>query len=222
MNILLFGKQTYAQITEAKLGKNQLTASITYPFFRTFSFGYERMISKKGIIRLNGSIQSLSNKDSYKSTQILLFGVTLNKHKVFTSNSISVGYGFLIIPKAGFYVASDLTYRYNYFENKYFYQCVGMDMDSKVSLLSEYHHEYGLQNMAGIKLTIVKYRGIRLIADFNAGVGFYYSNQKHLLIADIQGNCSAVEVRYYDEPIETHIVEMTTLVILRAGLGINF
>ena len=134
MNILLFGKQTYAQITEAKLGKNQLTASITYPFFRTFSFGYERMISKKGIIRLNGSIQSLSNKDSYKSTQILLFGVTLNKHKVFTSNSISVGYGFLIIPKAGFYVASDLTYRYNYFENKYFYQCVGMDMDSKVSL----------------------------------------------------------------------------------------
>lgn len=204
----MFVNQAYAQTTEAKPGKNQLTAAIAYPFFRTYTVGYERMISKKGFVRINASVQPQSKKDSYEWKVFFVFYTDVNKQSVFTGKSISVGYGYFILPRAGFYLAADLTYRYNYFENKYYYQCTDMSSDSKVSLLSEYHHEYGLQNMAGIKLAIIKYRGIRLVADFNAGIGIYYSDQKHLLIADRQGTCSAAGLRYYDEPIETHVVEM--------------
>lgn len=212
----------HPQSTTTKSGKNYFSASIAYPFFRTYTFGYARTISKNGFIRLNASIQPISKKDSYEHKMLFMFYFDINKQRVFTSKSLSVGYGYFILPKVGFYLAADITYRYNYFENKYYYQCAGTSLDSKVSLLSEYHHEYGLQNIAGIKLPITKYKEIRIVADFNIGLGIYWSDQKHLLIADRRGTCSSTDLQYYEKPIESHVVKVTTIAIISVGLGIGF
>ena len=222
ISALLFRTKSYSQITDTVNPKNCVGAGIAYPLFRTFTVGYERMITKKGFIRVNASVQPLSKKNSYKSKELFLFSVIVNKQKVFTSRSFSAGYGYMIIPRVGFYIATDLTYRYNYFENKYYYECVGTTLDSKVSLVSEYHNDYGLQAMVGIKVVIKKYKGIRFVCDFNAGNGLFLSYQKHLLIAERKGTCSINNLQYFPKPKETHVVTMSSLIILRAGLGIVF
>lgn len=98
---------------------------------------------------------------------------------MFTSNTVSLGYGYFIIPRSGFFIAVDLSYQYNYFENKYHYDCAGTSSDSKASLESEYHNDYGLQSIIGLKLVLKKLRKISFVADLNGGVGIYLSNQKH-------------------------------------------
>ena len=222
ISVLLFQTKSYSQSTDSVNFRNYIGAGITYPFFRTFTVVYERMISPKGFIRVNASVQPLSKKNSYKKNTLVLISYDVNKQKVFTSSSFSVGYGYKIIPRAGFYFAADLTYRYNYFEDKYYYECVGTDSDSKVSLVSEYHNDYGLQAMAGIKVVIKKYKGIRFVCDFNVGNGLFLSYQKHLLIAERKGTCSNNNLQYFPEPQETNVVTMSSLTILRAGLGIIF
>jgi hypothetical protein len=219
---VFLGGHVQCQTVNTEQGKNYLTAALAYPLFRTFIFGYDRMITENGFIRLNLSRQTLSDKDSYETKYYSMFIQLTDKRKVFTSRSFSVGYGHFLLPKVGFYVAVDLTYRYRFFENKYHYDCVGSDSDSKVSLGSEYRNEYGLQNMAGIKLIIIKYKGICLVADFNLGVGFYWSVQEQLLIAERQGVCVAIDLQYYDTPVETQVGKITGLGIVRAGFGFNF
>jgi hypothetical protein len=219
---MVFMGTTQGQTSNTGNDKNYLTAAIAYPFLRTYVIGYDRMITENGFIRLNLSRQTLSDKDSYETKHYNMFIQLTDKGQVFTSRSFSVGYGHFLIPKVGFYVAVDLTYRYRFFENKYHYDCVGSDGDSKVSLRSEYRNEYGLQNMAGIKLNIIKYKGIRLVADFNLGVGFYWSAQEQWLIAERQGVCIAIDLQYYDTPVKTHLDKLTGLVIARAGLGFIF
>ncbi|NQU35550.1 MAG: hypothetical protein HQ521_20180 [Bacteroidetes bacterium] len=222
ISALLFYNNSYSQTTDTLTLKNYVGVGIAYPFFRTFTVGYERMITKKGFIRVNASGQPLSKKNSYKKNTLVLISYDVNKQKVFTSSSFSVGYGYMIIPRAGLYIATDLTYRYNYFEDKYYYECVGTDSDSRVSLASEYHNDYGLQAMVGIKVVIKKYKGIRFVCDFNAGNGLYLSNQKHVLIAERKGRCSINDLQYFPEPQETNVVTISSLIILRAGLGIIF
>jgi len=219
---LLFLTKSYSQTTDTVNLKNYVGVGIAYPLFRTITIGYERMITKNGFIRVNASGQPLSKKNSYKRNTLVLLTYDVNKQKVFTSSSFSVGYGYMIIPWAGFYIATDLTYRYNYFEDKYYYECVGTDHDSKVSLVSEYHNDYGLQAMVGIKMIIKKYKGIRFVCDFNVGNGLFLSYQKHLLIAERNGTCSNNDLQYFPKPQESHVVTMSSLAILRAGLGIIF
>ncbi|MCF8347208.1 MAG: hypothetical protein K9G61_00220 [Bacteroidales bacterium] len=219
---LTFNKLAHGQVFTRAPGKNYVTAVLSYPFFRTCNFGYERMITKHGFVRINISRQTLSERDSY-NTRYYFFIIAVNdKAKVFTSRSYGVGFGYFFLPKVGFYAVVDLTYRYRFYENKYHYDCVGTSRDSKVSLLSEYHNEYGVQNMAGIKIPIITSKGIRLYADFNLGVGFFWSEQKHFLIAHVQGSCSSSRLQYYEDPIETHLAEPTGMLIVRGGLGFNF
>lgn len=217
-----FSNHLHSQTKDTKLLRNYITTGLAFPFFRTLTFGYERMLNEKGIIRVNISIQSLSKKDSYETKHVMLFFTTDNKQKVFTSNSISVGYGYFILPRTGFYIAGDLSYRYNYFENKYHYDCVGTSSDSKTSFESEYHNDYGLQSIAGFKLVLKKLKQMNFIIDLNGGLGLYLSNQKHVLIAERQGACSSNDLQYFPEPKETYLVTILPSMVLNVNLGINF
>lgn len=223
--LFLFGAllQSYSQDEKVSSFNNGVIVGWEYPFFRTFSFGYQRMINETEFLKIDISFQPSSTHESYKSKEFMLMQIqNYNKSRVFTARAISFGYGQFVFPKIGFYVSGEVGYRYKYFENKYYFQCVSSSFSSKVSLRSEFYDEFEIKGFVGFRVNIAKLGKASFVADFNIGAGGVISIQEHLVIADKQGYCTSDDLVYYDEPKKSHIVRVLPTVVLRGRVGIIF
>lgn len=183
------------------------------------------MITEKGFITVNAAVQAKSPYEYYEQKQIgLLYIENWNKNRVFTSKSISAGYGQFLIPKVGFYVALEVRYQYRYFENKYYYECRGTSSDSKASLRSEYHHNIGIMPVAGYRLVIIKGGKLSFISDFNFGLMLGMSIQENYIHGEAQGTCSPNNPywQYYPEAQTDNINAPDIASVFRIKIGIIF
>lgn|GEM_PF-2185988 len=222
--ILLINDVVISQDTVFISQNNSMNIGIENRFVKTVSFGLQRMISSRDFIIVNAAIQSKSPYNSYNHEQIGPFFVVFNKNKVFTSKSISVGYGRFIIPKSGLYLSGEFRYQNRYFDNVYFYQCTGMSSDSEVSLLSEHHNNIGITPVVGYRLVLVKGKKLSFISDFNYGQSIGISIQENLIHGEAKGSCNpnSEYMKYYPTPIVNNKTVAWFHSVIRIKVGIIF
>jgi len=189
------------QDTIVKSYKNAFTFNISRVLLLEGRLGYERNISSRNIIRVTigykfpVSTQYYEPLNSFFATPIYL--------KVNKGPYVSLGYSFMIIPKANFYISPEVYYQYNYFDNKYYKLCVGSISNSEISLRSRSLEKSGIKILVGKKVCLNPHAKFRVLFDFFVGYGLQYWNEEQTIFAKTQGTCSINaldENHYYDPP----------------------
>ena len=201
--------------------KNYITTDLITPIFRKFTLQYERMISESDFIRFGIGYQYPKNTDSYESQNYVLLKLN-NKNTVTTSYSVSAGWGRFLKPGNRFYLGGELFYSYQFYENKYYYDCAGTSSDSYVYLESEFNNVYGANFIIGYKIEIPERGKIRFVIEPYGGLGLALANIKKTTYGKSHGTCGLSYFRYYDEPVVEILNTIAPSVKIGLRIGIRF
>lgn len=219
--VFCVSKTTFSQTDGVKPIKNYLTTNILKPIRSEYTLRYERLITLRDFIRFDIGYKNPRNNDSYENKMTVLIKTT-NKWTIVSSYTFSVGYGRFLIQQTGFYLAIDLSYRYNYYDHKYYYDCVGTSSDSYVYLESEFNDNFGIRPQVGYKLAVNHKNRIRFVIDGYIGYGFYYNVQKYILYGQDHGSCSLTYFQYLPAPEETNSSSLKVPFIFGVNIGMGF
>jgi len=198
---LLYVNSAYSQDKERKTYKNAVTFNVLRLGLCEVRFGYERKLTERHIIRTNLGIQFPVSSESFGNISAVLFEIPYY-YKVSKGIYLAMGYNYVIIPRSGFYVSSEIYFNYNFYDNKYYDFVVGMSHDSYVSLQSMDITKAGLKFLMGRKLTMHPSKETRMQFDFFWGAGIQYRQEELTIFKKAYGVAVSTmdEVPYFDPP----------------------
>jgi hypothetical protein len=198
---LLCFNSVYSQDPERKTYKNAVTFNVLRLALLEARFGYERKLSERHLVRTTLGIQFPVSSESFGN--ISSFPVIPYYYKVSKGIYLAMGYNYVIIPRKGFYISSEIYFNYNSYDEKYYTMLVGMDMDSYVSLQSMDLTKTGIKFLMGRKLTMHPSKETRMQFDFFWGAGIQYRQENITIYKKLVGTTNIdnlSEIPYFDPP----------------------
>ena len=149
---------------------NSLTVNLTRFILNEARIGYERKFTEHEAGRIVLGFQYPTSSTSFNTVPVG-FGYAPKFYKVSKGIYAGVGYSYMFGKHLSAYVSGEIYFSYNYYNDKYYHYCVGMDMDSYVSLQSMNLNKTGLKILIGKKVRIVSGGKAGLELDIFAGAG---------------------------------------------------
>jgi len=171
--------------------KNKVTLNVGRLILNEARFGYERQLKERHTLRAVIGLQYPTSSLSFYSVPVGL-GYIPDYYRVSKGIYLGVGYNYTLGILSKIYISTEVYYNYNYYDKKYYHFCVGMDMDSYVSLESMKLKKTGLKIIFGKKARIISGNKIGLELDFFAGLGIQYRIEELTIFEKSGGSC------YYD------------------------
>jgi len=191
---------------ENKTYRNNLTLNVGRLFLNEARLGYEKQLTERHAFRTIIGFQYPTSSVSFNSVA-LGPGHVPNYYKVSKGIYLGLGYNYTLGIQSRIYLSAEAYFNYNYYDKKYYHYCVGMDMDSYVSLESMNLKKTGIKIIFGKKARILSGNKIGLELDFFAGIGIQYRIEELTIFEKSNGSCSYDYSELYvkDPPeINTH------------------
>jgi hypothetical protein len=189
--LLLFSQTdqvTAQEQPQPKTFRNNITVNITRLFLLEPRIGYEFSLTERHIVRATVGIKLSTSAGTFKS---FAEGIPKN-YQVTKGGYVSVGYNYVFNTRFKFYVSAEIYYHYLFYNDKYYRNCTGMDMESYVSLQSLDLEKGGLKILSGKKMMLVSGGKAGLSMDFFVGLGVQYRYEDLTVYEKKEGDC------YYD------------------------
>jgi len=191
--IQILNLESYAQeeTKEKTTYKNNITLNLGRFVLNEARFGYERHLTERHTLRAIIGFQYPTNSESFNSIPIIFpfFTYPSYYYKVSKGIYLGAGYSYILGIRSGIYISAEAYFNYNYYDKKYYHFCVGMDMDSYVSLESMKLKKTGLKIIFGKKARIISGRKTGLELDFFAGFGIQYRIEELTIFEKRNGSC---------------------------------
>lgn len=200
---LLNFNSLYAQDPDRKAYKNALTFNVLRLALCEARFGYERKLAERHIIRTTLGIQFPVSSEEFKN---YIFEMPYY-YMVSRGIYIAIGYNYMIIPRSGFYISSEIYFNYNFYDNKYFTCLVGTSMDSFISLQTMDLTKTGIKFLMGRKVSMHPSKETRMQFDFFWGAGIQYRQEELVIFKKLVGTTNIEDIKDYpnSDPPETEV-----------------
>lgn len=185
--------------------KNRITINAGRLILNEVRFGYERLLNNRHSLLAILGLQYPTSSTSFRSVPVGL-GYLPNYYQVSQGIYLGAAYSYIVGPRSRTYISAEMYFNNNYYNYKFYHYCVGMDMDSYVSLESMNLRKTGLKVIIGRKIRIFSGSDIGLELDLFAGMGIQYRQEKLTVYKRLYGSCNWD----YDELHELNTPEINT------------
>ncbi len=188
-----------AQKDEEKIFKNAITFNVFELVKLEARLGYERLLAEKHVLRASAGIQFPVSSGPLEENGATIISISINKtERVSKGIYLALGYNYLIIPDACFYVSPEVYYNYSFYDNIYYEYCTGMQHDSYVTLQSMRSNKSGIKFLVGKKVSLSTKKKTRLQFDFFAGIGIQHRQEEITVFKKKYSTCNSTGGNYYE------------------------
>ena len=196
--VMLSSNILLAQEHEKETFKNAITFNVYELVKLEARLGYERLLAEKHALRASVGIQFPVSSGPLEENGAAIISISINKiERVSKGIYLALGYNYLIIPDAYFYVSPEVYYNYSFYDDIYYEYCTGMQHDSYVTLQSMQSNKSGIKFLVGKKVSLSTKKKTRLQFDFFAGIGIQHRQEEITVFKKKYSTCDSSGGNYY-------------------------
>ncbi|MCD4725194.1 MAG: hypothetical protein K8R63_10170 [Bacteroidales bacterium] len=197
--VMLSSEILLTQEHEEKTFKNAITFNVFELVKLEARLGYERLLAEKHALRASVGIQFPVSSGPLEENGATIISISINKiERVSKGIYLALGYNYLIIPDAYFYVSPEVYYNYSFYNDIYYEYCTGMQHDSYVTLQSMRSNKSGIKFLVGKKVSFSTKKKTRLQFDFFAGIGIQHRQEEITVFKKKYSTCNSNGGNYYE------------------------